>query len=109
MGARPKARRGRARGRRVLARGRVSVATRREPRSPRRVQDIEGGGGGSARRSTRLKSVFGIDLHGFAELVRDENDIEYVGKELLEKKKQFRALADEERAWNRHCRDEGWR
>ena len=50
----------------------------------------------------RLKSVFGIDLHGFAELVRDENDIEYAGKELFEKKKQFRALADEERAWNRH-------
>ena len=50
----------------------------------------------------RLKSVFGIDLHGFAELVRDENDIEYAGKELFEKKEQFRALADEERAWNRH-------
>ena len=50
----------------------------------------------------RLKSVFGIDLHSFAELVRDENDIEYAGRELFEKKKEFRALADAERAWNRH-------
>jgi hypothetical protein len=49
----------------------------------------------------RLKSVFGISLEDFAALVRDENDVQIAGKELYEKKKQYKRLQQMERAWEK--------
>ena len=45
----------------------------------------------------RLKSVFGISLEDFAALVRDENDMQVAGKELYEKKQQYKRLQQMER------------
>ena len=49
----------------------------------------------------RLKSVFGISLEDFAALVRDENDMQVAGKELYEKKQQYKRLQQMERAWEK--------